>query len=75
MSKHSDKTHIKVSDEKIIDMYWRREERAIKETDIKYGQFLFGIAYNILHDRLDSEECQSSTYYKKLTGADMVIAG
>ena len=62
MSKHSDKTHIKVSDEKIIEMYWRREERAIKETDIKYGQFLFGIAYNILNDRLDSEECQSSTY-------------
>ena len=38
------------------------EERAIMETDKKYGQFLFRIAYNILRDRLDSEECRNDTY-------------
>lgn len=51
-----------VADEQIIEMYWRREEKAIQETDNKYGQFLFRIAYNILHDRLDCEECQNDTY-------------
>lgn len=47
-----------IADEQIIELYWQREERAIQETDKKHGQFLFRIAYNILHDRLDCEECQ-----------------
>ncbi len=62
MSKRTDKHHMFLSDGMIIEMYWKREERAIKETDIKYGQFLFRIAYGILHDRLDCEECQNDTY-------------
>lgn len=62
MSKRTDKHRISLSDETIIEMYWQREESAIKETDIKYGQFLFQIAYCILHDRLDCEECQNDTY-------------
>ena len=51
-----------ITDEEIIDMYWQRDEQAIKETDSKYGKFLFRIAYNILSDRSDSEECQNDTY-------------
>ena len=51
-----------IADEQIIELYWQREESAIEETDKKYGQFLFRIAYNILHDRLDCEECQNDTY-------------
>ena len=51
-----------IADEQIIEMYWTRDEQAIKETDNKYGQFLFRIAYNILHDSLDCEECQNDTY-------------
>ena len=51
-----------IADEQIIELYWQREEKAIQETDKKYGQFLFRIAYNILHDRLDCEECQNDTY-------------
>ena len=51
-----------IADEQIIELYWQREENAIQETDKKYGQFLFRIAYNILHDRLDCEECQNDTY-------------
>ena len=42
-----------IADEQIIELYWQREERAIQETDKKHGQFLFRIAYNILHDRLE----------------------
>ena len=51
-----------IADEQIIELFWQREEKAIQETDIKYGKILFGIAYNILHDRLDCEECQNDTY-------------
>ena len=49
-------------DEEIIDLYWARNERAIKETDNKYGKYLFTIAYNIVHDNLDCEECLNDTY-------------
>lgn len=61
MSKRTEQQPI-IADEQIIELYWQRNENAIQETDKKYGQFLFGIAYNILHDRLDCEECQNDTY-------------
>ncbi len=49
-------------DDRIIDLYWERDEDAIKATDEKYGKYLFAISYNILKDRLDSEECMNDTY-------------
>lgn len=49
-------------DEAIIELYWQRNEQAIAETDRKYGKYLFTIAYNIVHDRLDCEECVNDTY-------------
>lgn len=61
MSRLTEKQAI-VADEQIIEMYWQRNELAIQETDKKYGQFLFRIAYNILHDRLDCEECRNDAY-------------
>lgn len=61
MSKRTERQTI-IDDEQIIELYWQRNEIAIQETDKKYGQFLFRIAYNILHDRLDCEECQNDTY-------------
>lgn len=51
-----------LADEQIIELFWQKNENAISETDKKYGEFLFRIAYNILHDRLDCEECQNDTY-------------
>lgn len=51
-----------LSDERIIDLYWERDEQAISETDVKYGKYLYTVAYNILHDRMDCEECISDTY-------------
>lgn len=50
------------SDEEIIEKFFLREEKAIQMTDEKYGNMLFRIAYNILHDKLDSEECMNDTY-------------
>ena len=51
-----------MSDEQIIELYWQRDDQAIDETDNKYGKFLFRIAYNVLHDRCDSEECRNDAY-------------
>ncbi|MBQ9774385.1 MAG: sigma-70 family RNA polymerase sigma factor [Clostridia bacterium] len=51
-----------LSDEEIIELYWKRNEHAIAQTDRKYGKYLFTIAYNIVHDRQDSEECLNDTY-------------
>ena len=51
-----------MEDEKIIELYWRRDESAIRETDRKYRKYLFSIAYNIVHDKLDCEECLNDTY-------------
>ena len=60
--KKTAKTKTPLSDEQIVELYWNREERAIKATDEKYGRYLLTIAYNIVHDDLDSEECLNDTY-------------
>ncbi len=62
MARTEKRRQMPLEDESILDLYWAREERAIGETDFKYGAFLYRIAYNYLHDRADSEECQNDTY-------------
>jgi RNA polymerase sigma-70 factor (ECF subfamily) len=37
-----------MDDSKIIELYFERDNRAIKETQIKYGKLCHKIAYNIL---------------------------
>lgn len=51
-----------MDDQSIVDLYWKRSEQAISETDAKYGGYCFHIAYNVLDSREDSEECVSDTY-------------
>ena len=51
-----------MDDLQIIELYFERNELAIKETDKKYGRLCFGTAKNILHNKEDSEECVSDTY-------------
>ena len=51
-----------LSDEQIIDLYFAREERAIAETDKKYSRYLHTVAYNILANEQDAEECLQDTY-------------
>ena len=51
-----------ISDEAIIALYWNRDEKAIEETDFKYNKYLFTIAYHIVHDPHDCEECLNDTY-------------
>jgi len=53
-----------MDDKEIIDLYWTRSERAIAETDQKYGRLCRRIAFNILANSEDSEVCVSDTYLK-----------
>lgn len=50
------------SDMDIIDMYWARNEDAIRHTDVKYRQYLIAVGMGILHSTEDSEECLNDTY-------------
>ena len=51
-----------MDDQQIIDLYFDRNEQAISETDMKYGKLCHSIAYNILSNREDTEECVNDTY-------------
>ena len=48
----------------IIDLYFKRDQSAISETSLKYGPYCTKIAFNILDDVFDSEECVNETYFK-----------
>lgn len=51
-----------MEDEKIIGLYFARDERAIPCTDEKYGKRCRALAVNILNSREDGEECVNDTY-------------
>ncbi len=53
-----------MDEKQIIDLYFARSEQAIAETDIKYGKYCRQLAYNILCNHQDSEECVNDTYLK-----------
>ena len=52
-----------MEDYQIIELYFKRNADAIKETDSKYGSYCFTIAENILHNKEDSEECVNDTWF------------
>ena len=53
-----------MDDNGIIALYWARDEKALEETDCKYGGYCRSIAYNILQNREDSEECVNDTWLR-----------
>lgn len=57
-----------MKDADIVDLYWNREENAITETSKKYEAYLNKVAYNILQDLQDSQECVNDTYLKAWNG-------
>ncbi len=57
-----------MDDRGIVELYWQRSERAIAETSEKYGAYLHSIAYQILHDREDAQECVNDTYLDAWNG-------
>ncbi|MBO5496688.1 MAG: sigma-70 family RNA polymerase sigma factor [Oscillospiraceae bacterium] len=53
-----------MEDRKIVDLYWQRDENAIPETAAKFGGYCRTIAYNILSDAEDAEECLNDTWLR-----------
>ena len=51
-----------MEDNAIINLYWKRSQDAIHQTDIKYGKYCYSIAFNILECHEDAEESVDDTY-------------
>lgn len=51
-----------MEDSCIVELYWRRTDDAIRESNTKYGAYCFAIAHNILGSREDSKECVNDTW-------------
>ena len=51
-----------MEDGQIVELYWQREEDAIRVTEQKYGGFCRRLSMNILHSFQDSEECVNDAY-------------
>ena len=51
-----------MDDSKIIELFFERSEQAIDELSKKYGPLCKKIAFNILGNGLDSEECVNDAY-------------
>lgn len=51
-----------MDDHQIVELYWARSEKAISETENKYGRYCYSIAYHVLYNNEDSEECVNDTW-------------
>lgn len=52
----------RLDDQEIISLYNQRNEQAIVVSQMKYGIYCQSIAYNILRQTEDSEECVNDTW-------------
>lgn len=50
-----------MEDRQIVDLYWARSERAISESELKYGRMLLGISSALLSSDEDAMECLDDT--------------
>ena len=53
-----------MEDQKIIELYFARDEQAIAETAKSYGKDCMQVSMNILHSHPDAEECVNDTYLR-----------
>ena len=60
--KGKERTVRKVDDKQIVNLFLQRDERAISETEKKYGKIVYNIANGVLNVHEDSEECVNDTY-------------
>ena len=52
-----------MEDVNIVQLYWDRDQSAIKASDQKYGRYCFAVANRILGSREDSDECVNDTWH------------
>lgn len=53
-----------MDEERLVGLYWQRDQEAIRQTRTSYGAYVRTIAYNILQDLEDTEECENDVYLK-----------
>ena len=53
-----------MKDSEIVDLYFLRDEEAIRMTETKYGAMLQQIAFRILGCWEDAEECVNDAYFE-----------
>lgn len=53
-----------MEDTEILDLYWERNPQAISESQVCYGKYCHSIAFHILRDREDSDECVNDTWLR-----------
>lgn len=51
-----------MEDLQIVELYWNRDEDAIAQSQQKYGNYCYSIAYNILHNNEDAQESLNDTW-------------
>lgn len=53
-----------MQEETLLDLYFSRSELALEQTKQQYGIYCYAIAYRILAQPQDAEECENETYWK-----------
>ncbi len=53
-----------MEDQAIIDLYWQRNPQAIEESSQKYGKLCRSVAFGVLRNQEDSEECVNDTWLR-----------
>lgn len=52
-----------MEDTEIIERFWKREETAVQELSGKYYGYCYKIAWNLLHNHEDTEECLNDAWF------------
>lgn len=55
---------LQTKDDEIIQLYWKRDPKAIEETQTHYGEKLGRLSFGILENREDAQECVNDTYLR-----------
>lgn len=55
---------MQTKDDEIIELYWKRDPKAIEETQTHYGEELGRLSFGILENREDAQECVNDTYLR-----------
>lgn len=50
-----------MQEETLLELYFSRSERALEQTKQQYGTYCYAIAYRILAQPQDAEECENET--------------
>ena len=59
-----ERTALEMEDRKIVDLYFKRDENAIKQTQRKFGKRIINISKHITGSALTAEEVENDTYLR-----------